>query len=337
MMDLRADIVEHMVMPFLWLARLYIDSERLKDFHASTLFKLWLVVSSMFFFGLMVANMLLGAWDRFYLVVTTVQLLLAIIYFALVPENCSDTDEWDHWMEFTCLDLTVWSTIDALLWAIGVVLLLKTLVAVQTGVNTWLTAADLLVNLVCLLTLTAVPWIQMDLSRADGPEENDQEDESKRVTRPETGVGWRVWFMEATDAVSLIVGFVQFAKPGMEASWEHHLLAFFYFLLVFVFCVGFALLSISGLCGIYGAFHGKLQYTFTRDSLWVIQMVLILDIVTDVPLFAVTLFSRSYVGNAGFTFNVVANVVTILRAVYLHCKETKRRAKGTGIKEPMLK
>lgn len=294
------DDVGHVCSALAWLVRGCSGLTSLRGFEPDRLFRLWLAVSSMFFAGLLFVNAYFGNFDRFYFIITLVQLVLAVLFFAITPENVSDKSAWDRkWMAFVRDD-----AVTLLLLGIGSILLCKVIVAVQCGSATLLLAIDLYGNLFFAFLLTALPWIHLD---ADADRQ---------------GLGWKLWFLEVVDAMSLIVGYVQFAQPGMDASWTHHFIAFGYFILVVVFCAGFGALSQLGLIGIYQSSNGTLHeqrrkmFLFSENRAMVIQMVFLLDCVTDAPSFLVTILNRSYVGNIGFTINVISNMIVFLRAVF---------------------
>merc|ERR1711862_530872 len=127
--------------------------------------------------------------------------------------------------------------------------------------------------------------------------------------------------------ITMVIGFVQFAAPGNEASWGHHFAAFLYFMLT------------AGAVAVFGSLSANLlAIEFVRSVVhddasapvlslrvgpqhtvfsFIANLVLVLDAVTDIPVFLVTMLSGSYVGNLGLTMNVICNVLAVARILYL--------------------
>lgn len=263
------------------------------------LLNLWVVLSSGSAVALLAAKLWVGTGDWADPYAVILQLIVAAVFLLAFPRNPDRSwSSADRDTVFYC---------SALLLAIQFV---KLIVSIQYGVETWFTTIELSINMAFYLLITAVPFLHLDLTPdkyypAFGTVETAGE------SLLFNGYGWQMWALEAADATSLVIGFVRFAEPGMKADWDHHIEAFLYFVLVSGFLAGFLLISGIGLLGIYGCE----ACSWRHDRQMCSTLILALDFLTDMPLFLLTLYSRSYVGNIAFTFNAISNVIVLARAV----------------------
>jgi len=100
--------------------------------------------------------------------------------------------------------------------------------------------------------------------------------------------------VEAADIVTLIIGFVKFATPGMSASWGHHTIAFLYGLFCCLLVLTFGLIS-ANFTAVMTA--RGLQEDVTIDDFATVEniskmtfFIVVLDVCTDGPVFLSNLF-----------------------------------------------
>lgn len=127
---------------------------------------------------------------------------------------------------------------------------------------------------------------------------------------------WKVWVIEAIDLVTLFYGSLDLvdAKKDDSDGWNTTLI-------VYYSCICFNIIGIGALTAwLIGKelcdkefFHGfaASRYRF------IVHFVAVLDGFTDVPVFFLSLYERNYVNNLGLTMNVVINLLSILRAIFI--------------------
>lgn len=251
----------------------------------------WLKVSTAAAVLLLGINLYTGTTDALYVILTLLQAvvcaaLLAVDSAGNAPRELKDTPR--------------------LALAAVALQCAKLLVAMLYGCGTALTSFDLVMNMVSYSILTSIACMYLDA--------RDHRNDLKFPS------GWLMWTTETGDAMSLVAGFVQFAAPGMEASWAHHFVALLYFTLVSVF-----ILSWGATCGHYFAEllptisggDGSEESAGITELKRTTQFVLALDFATDLPICLTTVISGTYVGNLGLSVNVVFNIFAIFRAVFV--------------------
>jgi hypothetical protein len=190
--------------------------------------------------------------------------------------------------------------------------LLKLLVSMLYGFVSFLSGAELIFNLLFFITLTSVPFWAIDHM----PEERSFV----------YAVGWKIYVVEAADITSMLLGYIQFTD-GNSHSVGHGVCAFFYYTACSVVLLGFGAVSANllGLMFVRSVMeHGditevmSMQFKGKTMYRWMCDMVILLDLCSDLPTFIVSACSGAYVGNLGLSLNMLVNVLALGRVTFLY-------------------
>eukprot|EP00931_Biecheleriopsis_adriatica_P034602 TRINITY_DN19965_c0_g2_i1.p1 TRINITY_DN19965_c0_g2~~TRINITY_DN19965_c0_g2_i1.p1 ORF type:complete len:351 (+),score=49.27 TRINITY_DN19965_c0_g2_i1:97-1053(+) len=178
-------------------------------------------------------------------------------------------------------------------------------------------AIDFYFQLGLWVFMTAIPFCSTDESTK----------ESFRDIHNINSVAWTAWAFEIPDVVSLSMGFVNFASPGMSASWGHHFVAFLYFIaIMFTVCAFSMIAAVMIVFSIKGNLSEQLKKEHYSQCLgvkypgvrWFVIAVTAIDLISDLPTALITLCSGAYVGNMFLSLNLMMIIVVLARMVTMN-------------------
>merc|ERR1740139_1751244 len=113
---------------------------------------------------------------------------------------------------------------------------------------------------------------------------------------------WFLWVVEIVDIFTIAVGY---ANMGDDMPVQVRIA---YFAITAFAIVGFSTTSSYSL---WFLMRKETEKASNVASYW----IWIIDVVTDIPTFAMTLFYKSYVGNVALTINLLLNVIALARVL----------------------
>ncbi|KAJ1453746.1 hypothetical protein M885DRAFT_588463 [Pelagophyceae sp. CCMP2097] len=178
-------------------------------------------------------------------------------------------------------------------------------------------SVDLTIKIALYLFVTSLPFFALDRELAR---------DRSRLT-----FVWKIWTIEAVDFCTILYGAIQYASKLREDGLPHDISgpqwlrkldhgwdrALTTYVVAFVAnAVFFGALASAVLARVLRSAVGE-GADGSRYYTYVAIYVFVLDAVTDLPVWLVSLVTRAYVHNFCLTFNVLVNLLALVRGVYI--------------------
>lgn len=196
-------------------------------------------------------------------------------------------------------------------------------VCVVGGHEESVVSVDLATKVGLLLFVTSLPFFALDRELA--------------TTSSELTFVWKIWTIEAVDFCTILYGAIDYAAAersareqdldawnrahGATLKWDDFSTDWSPALQVYVaaFAANAVLFGILASWVLVRALTkpGHEVILQTRGYMYIATYVFFLDAITDLPVWLASLVTRAYVHNMCLTFNVIVNLLALVRGVYI--------------------